>query len=365
MYGQQVAFLAKQTVSLKDGIIVGPIARVIGFLINILFNFVHMITGDPNSLGITIIFLTILMRIIMIPLSYKQQKSTAKMQELAPEIKKIQEKYKDSSKDPEIQRKMTVEIQKLYADNNYNQFAGCLPILIQLPIFMGLYYVMRNPFRYVDYIQEVYYGISDIALGMTKNSPDVLELITNFGQNCGIKAGTQYTSDIFSRILNVLSPNEIASLKEMVNSVNFNELLEKKATIESFLGLNLTETVGIKPNLTLLIPILSGGTTFLSSFLMQRRTKAMETDSMMKSQQRVMMITMPLFMAWITTTLPAGIGLYWITSNVCMIVQQELLSAYLDKHPEKLGTANSQEKAKQKNIELYKKQKEKEKSKKK
>ena len=88
------------------------------------------------------------------------------------------------------------------------------------------------------------------------------------------------------------------------------------------MGLNLTETVGLSLSPRLIIPILSGGTTWLSSWLMSRKNKP--TDPAMVTQQRIMSITMPLMMAWITTSLPGGIGVYWITSNLCMIIQSVL-----------------------------------------
>ncbi len=325
----------------KPGVIVGPIAWLIGQIINIIFNVVHSIVGDVNSLGITIILLTIFIRLLMTPISFKQQKSMFKMQALQPQIKKIQDKYKGQTSDPEIQRKMSMEMQKVYSDNNYNQFAGCLPLLIQLPIFMGLYMVMQNPFRYVQEINAVYQQISEIVLSKAASSSAVADLVNEFALLGKVPAGTSVNSDIFSAILNILSPEQVSSLGEAINTKAFGELMLRKNEIEYFLGLNLTETVGLSISPKLAIPVLSAGTTFLSSWIMQRKNSSINQDPNVIQQQRIMNITMPLFMAWITTSLPTGIGVYWITSNIFQILQQLVINKYFEKHPEHIKVVES------------------------
>ncbi len=342
MISHTLMLLARTYNVMKEpGVIVGPIAWIIGKVINVIFNLVHGIIGDVNSLGITIIFLTILIRLLMTPIAFKQQKSMIKMQALQPQIKKIQDKYKGSMGDPEIQRKMNMEMQKVYSDNNYNQFSGCLPLLIQLPIFMGLYFVMQNPFKYVDYISQVYNGIADIVLNAVNGNSTLYDLIVGFARDSGVTAGTEVNTDIFSRILNVLTPENIASIKDALNSREFDELLIQKQNIEYFLGLNLREVVGLSLSPKLIIPILSGGTTYISTRIMQSKNTAVNADPMVQQQQKIMNITMPLMMAWITTSLPGGIGVYWITSNICQMVQQLFINNYFKKNPEHVSVVES------------------------
>jgi len=143
----------------EPGRIVGPISKVLGIVINLLYNVVYGIT-QTNSLGITIILFTVFVRLLMIPIAYNQQKSMFVMRKIQPEIQKIQDKYKGMMNDPEIQRKMTMETQRVYRENNYNMFSGCLPLLIQMPIFFGLYYVMQHPFVYIDKINDIYSVVS-------------------------------------------------------------------------------------------------------------------------------------------------------------------------------------------------------------
>lgn len=321
---------------MKDpGIIVGPIAWILGHVINFFFNIIYSLGIHANSLGISIILLTIFTRCLMIPLSYKQQKSMFKMQALSPELKKIQEKYKGATSDPELQRKMQMETQKLYSENNVSPFSGCLPMLIQLPIFFGLYHVMQNPFKYIDVINDVYTQLSTMVLTAAQTNTTVLDLVREFGQNANIPGNIGIDASIFNRIINILGPEEMSQLKEAIPTEAFKNICANKDAVDMFLGLNLTETVGLWPiTPKTIIPVLSGVTTFLSSWLMTK--KNVPTDPAMKSQQRIMNITMPLMMMWITSSLPGGIGIYWITSNVFQLCQQ----FFLNRHFEKIGATD-------------------------
>jgi len=100
---------------------------------------VHTIIPNNNiSFGLAIILFTVIIRIVLLPLSIKQTKSTAKMGAIQPEMKKVQEKYK---KDPQ---KSQQEVMKLYKENGVNPMGGCLPMLIQMPILFALFTVFRN-----------------------------------------------------------------------------------------------------------------------------------------------------------------------------------------------------------------------------
>ena len=94
--------------------------------------------GIPGKFGIAIIIITILMRIVVFPLTLKQEKSMKKMRELQPEMDKIKEKYKDN---PQEYQKKILEFQK---ENDINPLGGCWPILIQLPVFVALYYAFSG-----------------------------------------------------------------------------------------------------------------------------------------------------------------------------------------------------------------------------
>jgi YidC/Oxa1 family membrane protein insertase len=312
-----------------SGVLVGKIAWVLGKIVNFFFSFVYNHITQANCLGISIIFLTVFTRCILLPFAYKSQKSSFAMQALQPELQKIQDKYKGQMSDPEIQKKVQLETQKLYSSNNVNPLSGCLPMLIQLPIFYGLYRIMQNPYYYIDIIGNIYNGISSAILNAAGTNNGVMELINNVATAAGVTNGTSVDISMFNRILNNLNPSEVSKFVNLIPGSNIASLYEQKTNIEMFMGLNLTETIGLSLSPKLLLPILSGVTTWLSTWIMTRKNKP--TDPAAQSQQRVMTITMPLLMAWITTSCPGGIGIYWITSNCFMIVQQIILMKHFEK----------------------------------
>lgn len=317
--------IAASNVIRKDQMVLTKfISDILGWVLNLIFNVIYPFAKD-NSLGISIILMTIFVRFCMFPLAIKQQKSMFIMQKIQPEIKKIQEKYKEKSADPEIQKKMNMEMQKLYAKHKYNPFSGCLPLLIQLPIFISLYFIMQNPYLFIDHVNNIYSEIGNILI----NSANFADVMRNFVLDKvpeGMRPFDFGEIKNLLKILNVLTPSEWNTLA--ISYPNIDSLLETKKSIEFFCGINLTETVGYSfPKV--LIAIFSGLTTLLSSWLITKNNKT--TDPAMKSQQRIMNITMPLLMAYITTGLPGGVGLYWITSNVFQIFQQIILNSYYRK----------------------------------
>lgn len=101
-----------------------------------------------GNYGISIIVFTIVVKLLLVPLTIKQTKSMKSMQEIQPKIKEIQAKYKND------QEKMNQKMMELYKEHNINPFGGCLPLLIQFPIIIGLFTVLRNPMNY-GFAQEV------------------------------------------------------------------------------------------------------------------------------------------------------------------------------------------------------------------
>ena len=353
----------------EPGFIVGPISWVLGVILNFVFNVVYFIT-ENFSLGITIIVVTIIARVLMLPLSFKQQKSMVVMRKIQPEIKKIQDKYKDDMADPEVKRKMNTEMQKLYSQNNYNPLSGCLPLLIQLPIFIALYSINDSYMEISNVIVQEVNEDKESGSKLLERREEVLkikqknegersdeekELISEYDSNKFTFWYEFSKNDIYPMIpedmknpepdsgdeeFNTLKPAHMVkafdklsaeqwkSIKEVFQNNDIEKNLIKKENIEYFgPGINLTEVAGIGfPGV--IITLLSGITTFLSSWLMMRKNKDMGGAA--ASQQKIMMITMPLIMAWITSGLPCGVGLYWITSNIFMIAQQQILNKYYE-----------------------------------
>ncbi len=159
-WGKQLSL--KETV---DFGIFGILGKPLFIVMHFIYNFVH-------NWGLTIIILTVLLRILLFPLNHKSLKAMKKMSDLAPEIKKLQKKYKDNP------QKLQEEMMKLYAEHGANPMSGCLPIVIQIPIFIALYNVLmvtvelKNvPFLWIPdlsdkdpfYILPILMGLSMIA----------------------------------------------------------------------------------------------------------------------------------------------------------------------------------------------------------
>lgn len=124
------------------------ISNLLGHALRIIFEVV-------NNYGLSIILFTIFVKVLLLPLTIKQTKSTKAMQDIQPKIKEIQEKYKNK---PEKQNQ---EIMKLYQEAKINPLAGCLPLLIQMPILFGLYAVLREPWAYGLYANEAAFQAAD------------------------------------------------------------------------------------------------------------------------------------------------------------------------------------------------------------
>ena len=114
----------------------GIVAKPIGYLLALIYKLV-------GNYGISLIILTVIVKLVLYPLYAKQIKSTANMSDMSEKAKEIQNRYANDKE------KMNEEMQKLYAETGFNPMSGCLPMLIQFPIIMGLFALLRNPMKYM------------------------------------------------------------------------------------------------------------------------------------------------------------------------------------------------------------------------
>ncbi len=313
-------FLLSNLIQKEPGIIVGPIARVLGFILNFIFELITKISLS-NSLGLSIILLTIVARLLMLPLGFKQQKSMTAMQKLQPEVEKIRNKY--TSKDPEVQQKMNTEIQALYAKHKVNPFSGCLPLIIQMPIFFALSYLMQQSYLFISSLGKLYHDIS-AAIIATPGFADVVLPLAVPKVPKGMTLDISLVGDM-SKVINKLTQVEWSTVLSGLNSPMVQSLFERKQEIEFLFGINVVDKAGLAfPGI--LIPILAALTTFLSSYLKNLQNKPSYEKA--KMQQQIMLIAMPLMMGWFTVSLPAGVGLYWATSSVFQVFQQLIINKH-------------------------------------
>jgi len=244
--------------------------------------------------ALALVLFTIITRLVLLPFSIKQQKSTVQMKLIQPKITEIQSKYANN------REKMQQELEALYARENYNPMSGCMPMLIQFPILFGLIDVIYKPLTHI-----------------ARLSGDVIEPMLQMGVDMGLLSNLKEYSGQITMIGAIQKdPSAFSALGQ--------ELIDAATSINlSFMGLNLGE----KPELAfaplVAIPILAGISAFFSMWVSMRHT-AMEGAGAGTSKS--MMLLMPLMSLWFTFQVPAGVGIYWIISNLVMMVQSIILN---------------------------------------
>ena len=299
--------------------IIGQISGIFGIILNGIYDFFSNV--GIESLGISIIMFTLIVRIFMIPLAFKQQKSMKEMQKIQPQLKIVQDKYKNK-KDPESQQKFQMEMNKLYKEHGVSPFGGCLPMLVQFPIIISLFQVLRNIPAYIDSVKGYYENIGTKVMTIDGANSFLLEKadkvlvkdfdITNINKVIDVIGkfnSEQWTEfiDKFSSIINVIQPN-----------------FDKISEIYMFLGINLAD----KPDLLsigILLPILN----VLVQFMVSKTT--MSSGQEQGQTQKTMMYTMPLITAFFVSTMPAGLGLYWLIGSLFNWGQQVIINSHLHK----------------------------------
>lgn len=282
-------------------------ASVFGYLLSFLYNLV-------NNYGLAIILFTITIKILLLPLSIKQQKTMKKSAKLQEKMKVIQFKYKN---DPE---KMNQEIMSLYKNEKMSPFSGCLTAIVQMLLLISIFYLVRNPITYMEKI----------------STEDINKYVVQL-QEEGKEVNQVYKEIDLIR--------EYHFLKEK-NPEDSN--VEKVNIQMNFLGLDLSKIP--QQNMTdytvYIIPILY----ILSSFISIRMTTAMqqkqnktkkqtvidgqtgeeveekenEMDAVMQTN-KMMSWMMPIMSISIAFVAPLGLALYWLVSNILMIVERIIL----------------------------------------
>ena len=317
----------------KAGSILGPIATVLGYVMDILFRFTS--SFGVFNVGLCIILFTIVMKTLMIPLTIKQQKTTKLMSVMNPEIQAIQKKYKGKS-DQESMQRQNVEIQAVYEKYGTSMTGGCLPLLIQMPILLALYRVIYNIPAYVPSVRVYFDNVVTPLMGQADYAQKLQE-ITNIATACGGKLD-KFDFTNAKRLVDMLykfSTSQWGELQALFPAIS-DVIGQNAAVVErmnTFLGLNMAEAPGWVPSFAWIIPVLAAVSQWFSTKLMsgnQPSTSA-DAENPMAQSMKTMTTTMPLFSAFICITMPAGLGIYWIATSVVTIIQQLIVNAYMDK----------------------------------
>ncbi len=282
---------------------------IFGYLFRILFGFVQ-------NYGLSLVIFTLFFRLLILPTTIKQQKSSAKQVRMQPKIRRIREKYQDYAPQ-ERNQKIQQETNELYQKEGYSAMAGsCLPLLFQLPILWGLYGVVREPLKYVLKIPE------ELLNTLTATATSTMELTR---QQKGY-VETVILSNI-DKILPKIPATAAQYAEEIQKIKNFNFTMFgiDLGAIPNFKVFTNFGSSTTEEKVLLLIPLLAFATSMMTSVLSQMRQK--KNNPNMENQQMMgcMMLMMPLMSLWFTFQFPAGMGMYWILSNLFAFFQTLIL----------------------------------------
>ena len=327
----------------------------LGYILNWIY--IGLTKVGIENIGLTIIIFSLIMRLILFPITYKQQKNAKIMKCIQPELNKIQKKYK-GKRDNDSLVQMQMEQQQVYQKYATSQTGGCLPMLIQMPILFAIIKIVYNIPNYIPNVRSVY---MNIAQPMVDAGEKVVGKMAGLAQEL---AATNYfkdygsTSDVISLLYRFKDSSwekaqEIfANFPEVVT--NIQQYAPKIKDMGEFVwGINISEypkSHGIF-SIYILIPVAAA---FLQ-WLQTRTIKQPELDDNMGAAKsmKTMMNMMPIMSLIIYYTLPAGIGLYWAATAFFTIIQQLCLNWHFNRIDEEALIAKQLEKGKKSNKKSF------------
>ncbi len=314
----------------KTGGILAPFAWILGIIMNLIYEGLSFI-GIQN-VSIAIIVFTLIVNLLLIPMTLKQQKTMRLQSVMNPEIQKIQKKYRNK-KDEVSMRKQQEETSAVYRKYGSSPTGGCGWMVVQMLVLMGLYQVIYHIPAYVTSINELYANIATPIM----SAPGASDIMVAINSATKMRVANFDITNV-NKVIDVLGNLKSSGWDELATAFSgspevVNAIAASKDTIlhvNSFLGgLNIMDTpvqvqfgAGFFSNFFstmwpgILIPILAGLSQWASITVMQgHQSKAMEENQMMSSMKTANMM-MPLLSVWMCCSFATGIGIYWIASAV-------------------------------------------------
>jgi YidC/Oxa1 family membrane protein insertase len=240
------------------------------------------------SLGLAIILLTFVVRLLLLPLSIKQTRSMREMQLIQPEVKKLQAKYKGD------RQKQNEAVMALYKEHNVNPFGGCLPLVMQFPVLIGLFYVIRTPLKYMGYT----------AAGKALSVSGILHTVQN-------SALAHALIDMPLEVHRFLGIRLDCSASAALSGAD-------PSSVGEVCGNGFVSALPY-----LVFVLLMGFTTFYQQRQMQGQRGAV--DNPQAQQMQMFTKILPVMLMFFSFNFPTGVVLYWLTTNVWTIGQQRLM----------------------------------------
>ena len=320
----------------KSGGFLGPIATVLGYVMSGIFALLVAI-NIPN-IGLAIILFTIVIYMLMLPLTYRQQKFSRMTPLMNPELNAIRDKYKGKQDQASMQR-MNEETQMVYAKYGVNPAGSCVQLAIQMLILFPLYRVIMNIPAYVPQVKEVFVELAGKLLtttGAEKYLTDIAKSIQ------AMTISKSFTENTIIDTLYKFRPANWTGLAEQFPELS--DIIAKTqktiGVMNNFLGLDIANTPMniIKEHATVwlviaavLVPVLAAATQWISVKLSMAGSTQPEGTDQMAGTMKTMNNVMPLMSAFFCLTLPVGMGIYWIMSAVVRTVQTWFINKHLEK----------------------------------
>jgi len=383
--------------------ILGPIAWVLGKILNAIYNFVSLF-GIEN-IALCIVIFTFVVKMLMLPLTIKQQKFTKLQSKMSPELTQIQKKYKGKN-DEESLRRQRAETQEVYAKYGASPMGGCLPLLISLPIMFALYRVIYAIPAYVTDIGELYGAVADTIKGTATSGASIFEgykdtlvgfmkannLTLTQLSGCSskvidisnnIEVSRENLIDIFSKmnkdnwnvflsskefiieevneaketitttVENIFFSKNLAGQQVLINgaTLTISEVRDKIISVNSLFGLSILDRPELK-SISVIIPALAVITQYIQGKLQTAiNSNKKPSDDPAQQTTKMMSTIMPIMSGVFCLMLPIGVGVYWIASAVFTIIQTIFINKYL----EKVNVDDMLEKNKEKNVKRQEK----------
>ena len=328
--------------------VIGWFAVIMGFIMNMIFNVQSAIGLD--NIGLCIILFTIVIYLLMTPLTIQQQKFSKLQTKMNPELQAVQKKYKGKNSDQAAMMKMNEETQAIYAKYGVNPMGSCLQMIIQLPVLFALYRVIWNIPAYVDKVKGAFLPLANELMSTSGAESYLAETAK--------KVAVSFKEMNVNTIIDVLykfKPANWTALTEQFPSLSsiIDEAQSKIDHMNYFLGLNIADSpmniirsafeskAFLIMILAALIPILAAVTQWLNAKLMttgqednnnksSSNGNGSSTADSMAATMKTMNNVMPLMSAVFCLTLPVGLGLYWIVGAVVRSVQQVVINKKID-----------------------------------
>ena len=322
--------------------IIGPVATLLGYIMNGIF-WVQSQIGI-ESIGLCIILFTIVIYMLLMPLTIKQQKFSKLQSKMNPELQAIQKKYKDKRQDQAAMMKMNEETQAVYQKYGVNPMGSCLQLIIQMPILFALYRVIWNIPAYVGTVKNAFLPLAQALMNVSGAQDFMAEIASK--NAVSFKEMTELT--LIDVLYKFKPENRSALLKQFPDLSSL--ITSTQGDVDRmnyFLGLNIADSPAsifqtaiaagsvLMIIAALLVPVLSALTQWLNTKLMSTQNDTQPTSGgaadTMAATMKSMNVMMPIMSAVFCFTLPVGMGIYWIIGAVVRSIQQLVVNKHIDK----------------------------------